>query len=82
MEDDGVRRRLIRVFLLLTGFGFAVVGGVSVIAYLNLLTAGYTYEEYFHYIRRRPECYLSLLGLLFLYLAIYISPPGRKDKYN
>ncbi|HWO98039.1 MAG TPA: hypothetical protein VNM45_17210 [Bacillus sp. (in: firmicutes)] len=73
---------MIRLFLLLTGFGFAVIGGVSIIAYLNLLTTGYTYQEYFHYIKTRPECYLSLLGVLFLYLAINTSSPTRKDKCN
>jgi hypothetical protein len=73
---------LIRLFLLLTGFGFAVVGGVSVIAYLNLLTAGYTFQEYVHYIKTRPECYLSLVGFIFLYSAIYMPFTTRKDKYN
>jgi hypothetical protein len=72
--------------MLLTGFGFTVVGGVSVIAYLNLLTAGYSYREYFLYIKERPECYLSLCGLLFLYLAISMPPQTRnhngKDKTN
>ncbi|MFC3883720.1 hypothetical protein ACFOU2_09505 [Bacillus songklensis] len=77
---------MIRFFLLLTGFGFAVVGGVSVIAYLNLLTAGYSYQEYLLYIKERPECYLSLCGFLFLYLAISMPPQtrshNRKDKIN
>ncbi|KAF0816862.1 hypothetical protein KIS4809_4334 [Bacillus sp. ZZV12-4809] len=63
---------LFRAFWLLTGFGVAVSGGVSVIGYLNLLTTGHTFKEYINFITHRPECYLLPAGIIIITMSIYI----------
>lgn len=68
---------LFRIFVLLTGFGLAVSGGVSTIAYLNLLTTGHNMVEYFNYISTRIECYLLLIGIILIWLSIYF--PGNRN---
>lgn len=62
---------MLRVFLLLIGFGVAVAGGISLIAFLNLLEikpgAGY----YFTFISHRFETYMFLGGLFLMWASIY-----------
>jgi hypothetical protein len=62
---------LLRIILLLTGFTLAVSGGVSTIAYLNLLTMGHDFMEYITYISKRIECYLLAIGILIIWFSIY-----------
>lgn len=79
MGDEESREisMIIRIFLLLTGFGLAVLGGISTVAYLNLLTTGYTMMEYLEFIKSRVECYLFLVGMLIIWLSIYF--PGKEE---
>lgn len=58
------------IFLFLIGFGLAIAGGVSIIAYLNFLPAGVSWLEYFLFIRTRLECYFFPLGLLLIFISI------------
>jgi hypothetical protein len=67
---------IFRLFLFLIGFGVAVAGGVSTIAYLNLLTTGHGFAEYLLFITRRIECYLFPLGVSIIWMSIYL-PPSR-----
>lgn len=62
------------VLLFLVGFGLAVAGGVTIIAYMNFLPAGVSWIEYFEFIKGRPECYFLPVGLLFILIAIYRIP--------
>ena len=57
--------------LFLLGYGLAISGGVTIIIYLNLIPAGLSYMEYLSYIGTRPECYLLLVGILFITIAIF-----------
>lgn len=68
---------IFRFFILLIGFGLAVAGGVSLIAYLNLITAGYSFIYYLKFIGLRIEFHLLLVGILMIFLSIY-SPFTRK----
>jgi hypothetical protein len=70
---------LFRAFWLLTGFGVAVSGGVSVIGYLNLLTTGHTFKEYLNFITYRPECYLLPIGIIIITMSIYL-PLSNEDE--
>lgn len=70
---------LIRIFFFLTGFGLTVVGFVYVIAYLNLLTIGYNFDEYVNFIIRQPECFYTLIGIVIMLICIFI-PGGKKDE--
>jgi hypothetical protein len=66
-----VRFMLFRVILLLAGFTLAVSGGVSTIAYLNLLATGHGFIDYLLYITKRIECYLLAVGVLLIWISIY-----------
>ena len=66
-----------RFFFFLIGFGFMVIGWVYIISYLNLLTIGYNFNDYVHFIFRRIECLYAIIGLVILLLSILI--PRRKN---
>ena len=69
---------ILRAFLLLTGFGFSVVGGVHIISYLNLMTTGITFQEYVQFIIHRIECQLFLVGLVLMLGAIFPSSKNQR----
>jgi len=56
--------------LFLVGFGLAVSGGVTIIAYMNFLPAGISWIEYFMFIKGRIECYFLPVGIIFMFIAI------------
>lgn len=66
-----------RLFLFLLGFGVAVIGGVSTIAYLNLLTTGHGFIDYLYFITRRVECYFLPIGVSIIGLSIYMPSSDR-----
>lgn len=63
-----------QIFLFLIGFGLAVAGGVTLIAYTNFLPAGVTWLGYFIFVKGRIECYFLPLGILIMAFAIYRFP--------
>ncbi|WP_010283365.1 hypothetical protein [Bacillus timonensis] len=70
-----------RAFLFLVGFGLAVCGGISTIAYLNLTTTGLSFMEYLQFISKRFECYLLLVGMAMIWISIYLPfMPSSKNK--
>ncbi|MDY0406179.1 hypothetical protein P5G51_012965 [Virgibacillus sp. 179-BFC.A HS] len=62
------------IFLFLIGFGLAVSGGVTIIAYMNFLPAGVSWMEYLLFIGTRVECYLLPIGLILMALSISRFP--------
>lgn len=62
------------VFMFLLGFGLAVSGGVTLIAYTNFLPAGITWVEYFIFVKDRVECYFLPAGLLIMALSLWRYP--------
>lgn len=58
------------ILLFLIGFGLAVAGGVTIIAYMNFLPAGISWIEYFMFIKMRIECYFFPIGLLLIFVAL------------
>ncbi len=68
---------IFRFFILLIGFGLAVSGGVSMIAYLNLITAGYSFVYYLQFIALRIEFHLFLVGFIMILLSIY-TPSSKR----
>ncbi|WP_067730674.1 hypothetical protein [Oceanobacillus damuensis] len=59
------------VFIFLIGFGLAVTGGVTIIAYMNFLPAGLSWNDYFIFISGRMECYFLPLGILIMSTILY-----------
>lgn len=62
------------ILLFLIGFGMAVSGGVTLIAYLNFLPTGISWLEYFHFVKGRLECYFLPIGFIMMAIAIYRLP--------
>lgn len=69
---------IFRFFLLFVGFGLSVIGGISIIAYLNLVTAGYSFIDYLKFIVIRVEFHLFIIGFIMIAVSIYI-PISRKE---
>lgn len=68
-----------RITFFLIGFGLSVVGFVFIISYLNLLPLGYNFQEYVKFISSRLECIIGPIGLLIIFLSIFI-PGGKKNE--
>lgn len=62
----------LKVIIFFIGYGLSVSGGMQIIIYLNLIPAGFSYTDFLLYISSRPECYLFLIGLILITLAIYL----------
>ncbi|MFC5464001.1 hypothetical protein [Lederbergia graminis] len=62
-----------RISLLLIGICFSLAGGVSVVSYLNMITTGVGYRDYFVFILTRFEFYILLAGLVIIISSIYSS---------
>ena len=62
------------IFIFLIGFGLAVTGGVTIIAYMNFLPAGLSWSDYFIVISSRIECYFLLIGLAIMAFVLYRYP--------
>lgn len=60
--------------IFLTGFGLAVTGGVTLIAYMNFLPAGISWIEYFIFVSGRIECYFLPIGIFMMALVLYLYP--------
>ncbi len=70
-----------RIIFFLIGFGFSIIGFVFMISYLNLITIGYTFEEYVQFISSNIECLIGPIGLLISTLTIFI-PGGKKNELH
>ena len=70
-----------RLFAFLSGFGLSVIGCVYMISYLNLMSLGSNFSEYAHFICSKAECLIGPIGLLIIFLAIFI-PRGDKDELH
>lgn len=62
-----------KVFFFLVGFGLTNIGFVYIISYLNLLTIGYNFIEYVKFITGRVECLVAFLGIIIMFLTIFIK---------
>lgn len=65
-----------RIISLLIGILLIVIGIVFSILYLNLLINGYSFFDYVNFIIRRIECICFFIGVLIIYLSIFIG--GKK----
>ena len=65
--------------LFLIGFGLAVSGGVTIIAYFNFLPAGITWFEYFMFIKGRIECYFFPVGIILMIFVIHFFPEKHSE---
>ncbi|WP_090233594.1 hypothetical protein [Lentibacillus halodurans] len=65
---------MILIFLFLIGFGLAVSGGVTIIAYMNFLPVGVSWGDYFIFLAGRPECYFLPIGIILMAVTLLRYP--------
>ncbi|WP_349410250.1 hypothetical protein [Pseudalkalibacillus sp. SCS-8] len=70
---------IFRLFILMIGFSFAVSGGVSLIAFLNLITTGHGFVNYLVFVSTRIEFTIFLIGLVLIWGSIYLPSLRRKS---
>jgi len=63
----------LRIIFFLIGILLLVIGLTSIVLYFNLLTIGYSFFDYVNFIIRRIECISLLIGLIIIYLTIFIG---------
>ena len=68
---------MIRIFFFLVGFALMVLGLAFDILYLNLLTLGYKFSFYVHFITRRIECYYTIIGFIIVLLTLMIKGDAK-----
>ncbi len=68
-----------RILFLIIGFILIVIGLSFNILYLNLLTIGYNFSFYVHFITRRIECYCTIIGFLTILLALNRKGDKKND---
>ena len=71
----------IRIFGFLFCFFFSTIGFVFIISYLNLLSLGYNFSEYVHFICSSPECLIGPIGLIIITLVIFL-PKGDNNELH
>ncbi|ART75798.1 hypothetical protein ACQCU1_08840 [Sutcliffiella horikoshii] len=74
---------MVKGILFVTGFGISVVGGISIVAYMNLFATGLSLMEFLFFLLSRPECYLLPIGMILVAFSIYLSGnpnPSFRDK--
>lgn len=59
-----------KIFFFILGFILTVIGTIYIISYLNLLTIGYNFLEYIHFIIRRIECLYAVVGIIIMFITI------------
>ena len=69
---------MLKTVIFLISFGLTVIGFTYIIAYLNLLSMGYSFNEYIMFILRRSECFIGIIGIVLINIMILI----RRDNYD
>jgi hypothetical protein len=69
---------IVRVFFLIIGYSLSVSGGISLIAFLNLVTTGHGITQYLVFISKRPELYLFIFGMVIIWTSIYFPRSSVK----
>ena len=59
-----------RIIIFLLGILFTVIGFISLILYLNLLSFGYSFLEYVNFIIRKFKCISLFIGLIIIWISI------------
>lgn len=72
---------MMRIFFFLVGFALMVLGLSFNILYLNLLTIGYSFSFYVHFITRRIECYYTLIGFMLIVLTLIKKGEKKHELY-
>ena len=60
---------MLRIMIFILGILACSIGLSFTILYLNLLTMGYSFFQYVHFIISTVECNCLLLGILLIYLS-------------
>lgn len=67
---------LLKSFLLILGMILTIIGITTIVCFLNLLTLGYNFKQYIHFISKDAYCWCFPIGTLFLLLYLFLG--GKK----
>ena len=70
-----------RIFFFLLGFALMVIGNSYIILYLNILSLGYSFSFYIHFIIRRLECYYAVIGFIIIILTLITKGDKKHELY-
>ena len=70
-----------KLFFFFIGFILSVFGFTYIIAYLNLLTFGYSFIDYLRFIFSRYECILSIVGIIMIFISTTMKGEVFYDIY-
>jgi len=70
-----------KLFFFFIGFILSVFGFTYIVAYLNLLTFGYSFIDYLRFIFSRYECILSIVGLFMIFISTTMKGEVFYDIY-
>lgn len=57
------------------------IGNSYIILYLNLLTLGYKFSDYVHFITRRIECYYAVIGFIIILITLLSKRREKNELY-
>lgn len=60
-----------KIFFAVFGFFLMIIGFYYLIIYINLLSFGYTLDEYFSYLVTRYECWTLIIGIIIEIIIIF-----------
>lgn len=70
-----------KLFFFFIGFILSVFGFTYIVAYLNLLTFGYSFIDYLRFIFSRYECILSIVGIIMIFISTTMKGEVFYDIY-
>lgn len=68
-----------RMFIFLLGFGLMVIGFTYIITYMNLMSMGYSFLQYFSFVLSRIECLFAVVGFILVSIIILTKGSERDD---
>ena len=64
---------MLKMLIFLLAFGLTVIGFTYIVVYLNLLSMGYSLNDYFSFILRRSECQVGIIGFIVITIIIFMK---------
>lgn len=67
-----------KLFIMLIGYIFMIIGLTYIIIYFNLFTFGYTIKEYLVFILKSFQCNIFIMGFLIDVIILFTWKGNKK----
>lgn len=61
---------ILKILLFVCGVISCALSLCFLLIYINLINMGYSFKDYVHFISRKFECWLLLIGIILIILSI------------